>query len=449
MPKSHAFIDALVFGFTLIVLCPVVKAQSLADVIEQAEKSVIRIEVQGVDGLSLGSGFVIDDKGTVITNCHVLAGARKAMAYFNDGRAAEITETLIIEAQRDIIVAKINRTDAPPLPISDKLPRKGERVIALGAPKGLEFTATQGIVSAIRSAEAMESDVGRSEVLGNWIQVDTAISPGSSGGPLINSQGEVVAMSTLASQGSAQSLNFGISAIDIAAAIEFSDGAIGARLASKAINIRMSEDEGRGQPGPPGSPGAAPGGIVRKQQISESTLAAYVQAGIDQFDQLKRGIKSASRGLQDDMSEMRKGSPFIPSALYDPNRSILRVTVPGRREPKWYFRSQSLKDATIARQRQRIREYNRLSSEIAAPDDPYSVQKLLLNYGPPLNLRDSKSIGWADDLIVAHAFNAHDVLVIRDDEPYLMWRESTTGLSAGEILSGPVYVAGTATAEIA
>ncbi|GAB5404644.1 MAG: hypothetical protein Aurels2KO_28750 [Aureliella sp.] len=424
--------------------CPA--QDTLADVIERAERSVVRIEVRGVEGDSLGSGFVIDDEGTMITNCHVLAGARQATAFFNDGRAAEITGTLLIERTRDIIVAKIDYTDAPALPINSSLPRKGERVIALGAPKGLDFTATQGIVSAIRTAEAMESDVGRSEMLGSWIQVDTAISPGSSGGPLINSQGEVVAMSTLASQGSAQSLNFGISAIDIANAIKFAKGAQVASLAAAAINVRMTE---QGRSGPPGrAPGGTAGGIVRKSTVDDSVMEAYVQQGIDEFRELKRGIAVEVKRLRDDLAEIRNGSSYIPPAIAKPNSSIVRATIPGRRSRKWYFRSQSLKDSTMASYRKRIREYSLLSSEIVAADDPTSMQKLLLNFGPELNTRRTDSIGWTDEVIVAHAFNDHDVLVFKDDAPYLMWLESTSGLSEGEFLSGPVYVAGTATVDI-
>ncbi len=56
--------------------------EALEDVIERVEKSVIRIEVQGAKGPSLGSGFVVDNRGTIVTNCHVLAGAQRAVAFF-------------------------------------------------------------------------------------------------------------------------------------------------------------------------------------------------------------------------------------------------------------------------------------------------------------------------------------------------------------------------------
>ncbi len=78
---------------------------------------------------------------------------------------------MLIDETRDIVVGKISITDAPAIEIASGLPRKGERVVALGAPLGLAFSATNGIVSAIRSAEEMRSDVNKSDVDGTWIQV--------------------------------------------------------------------------------------------------------------------------------------------------------------------------------------------------------------------------------------------------------------------------------------
>ncbi|MEM8734604.1 MAG: S1C family serine protease, partial [Planctomycetota bacterium] len=247
--------------------------QSFADVIEQAEKSVIRIEVSGDEGESLGSGFVIDDEGTFITNCHVLAGARRATAYFPNGQSSPVLGTLIIDQTRDIIVAKIRIKTAPALPIARSLPRKGEEVMALGAPKGLSFSATKGIVSAIRPAKEMAEDIGRSTIQGTWIQVDAPISPGNSGGPLINARGEVVAMSTLASQGSAQNLNFGISAKDIANAIKYSPFGKLASLSDAAAKVRMSD----GEPPGPGMPSRPDGGGLAKKSLPDDALQQYIK----------------------------------------------------------------------------------------------------------------------------------------------------------------------------
>jgi hypothetical protein len=172
--------------------------------------------VEGSEGeTSLGSGFVVDPTGTLVTNVHVLAGAQRATATFPNGTACEIRGTLLFDEARDICIAQLEGQDFPVLKIATALPRKGERITALGSPQGLSFSATTGIVSAIRPAEELGPEIGRPNIKGVWIQVDAALSGGNSGGPLISDLGEVVAMSTLASQGSAQNLNFGISAADI------------------------------------------------------------------------------------------------------------------------------------------------------------------------------------------------------------------------------------------
>ena len=124
--------------------------EDLADVIERCEKSVVRIEVN--KGESLGSGYVVDAEGTIVTNVHVLAGAKEAKAVFADGKTVDIKGTFHYDKTRDICVAKLAKGKYQPIKVHAKLPRKGETVTALGAPRGLSFTATNGIVSAIRKA---------------------------------------------------------------------------------------------------------------------------------------------------------------------------------------------------------------------------------------------------------------------------------------------------------
>ena len=119
--------------------------EDLADVIERCEKSVVRIEVEGTQGDSLGSGYVIDAEGTIVTNVHVLAGAKEAQAVFADGKTVVIKGTLHYDKSRDICVAKLAKGEYQPIKVHSKLPRKGETVTALGAPRGLSFTATNGI----------------------------------------------------------------------------------------------------------------------------------------------------------------------------------------------------------------------------------------------------------------------------------------------------------------
>ncbi len=434
---------ALLFVLSVALIASPASAQeNQADVIERAEQSVVRIEVRGIDGDSLGSGFIVDDSGTMITNCHVLAGARSATAYFNDGRSYPVTGTMIIDATRDIIVARIGSRDAPAIPLLPGLPRKGETVMALGAPHGLAFTATRGIVSAIRPQREMQADLGRPEVQGTWIQVDTAISPGNSGGPLINLKGEVVGMSTLASQGTAQNLNFGISAQDIANAIKYAQGVTPIPLSQAAMKVRM-EGSGRGSPSSPGEPGS----ILDKRRIPNEVLVDYVKRGIDEFSRLKRDISQETKRLRSDLTDMRRGASYIPPSLGAGDAAIVRATVPGARSPRWFFASERIKEDTLDRQLERIREFSMLSRELKSEEDAESVFKLLWNFGPQLNTREIRSVGWANDIIVGHAFNDHDILVVKDEVPYLLWAPSTAGLGLGQLMSGPVFVVGTETAQ--
>lgn len=403
---------------------------SLADVIERAEKSVVRIEVTMADGEAIGSGFVVDNLGTLVTNFHVLAGATSAVAFFPDGRQANILGTKYIEEAKDIVIAIIDDVSAPAIPMAVTVPRKGERVTALGAPHGLSFTATTGIISAIRAGTEIDADRD-----GTWIQVDAAISPGNSGGPLINSAGEVVGMSTLASIGTAQNLNFGVSSTDINAAIRQASNSAPLTLASGLGKVKMKEESGD-------SPS------LGEAKISDEAFAEYVSTGIKDFDELLKSLRNESTRMSMDLKEMKKGENRLPLALQGGDTPIARIKVPGQRSPKWFFESDTIKQMVVQRQIERIKVLTKLKTEIRDKTDAESLYALLWNHGPPLSVRHNESIGYADELIVVHAFNEHDALVDLDDTPYLLWAPSTAGMSAGEILEGPVYVAGTTTAKL-
>ncbi len=409
--------------------------QNLADVIERAEQSVVRIEVKSSHGDSLGSGFVVDDEGTLVTNCHVLAGAMSAVAYFPNGRQCVVTGTTHIDQSRDIVIAKITDRAAPPIAVAGSLPRKGEQVTALGAPHGLAFTATRGIISAVRPG----AEIGPKHQ-GTWVQVDAALSPGNSGGPLINSAGEVVGMSTLASQGTAQNLNFGISGQDINQALAKARSANTLTLAAGVGKVEMHEEGG-------GSGGD--GQIVSEAKISDESFATYISKGVDEFDELLKSLRNESTRLSLELKEMKRGETYIPPAFRQQDAAVARVTAPGQRTPKWYFLNANIKQAVVTRQLEKIKTFTRLKSDIRDRQDADSLVELLWNHGPRLDVRRNNSIGYVTDLLVVHAFNEHDVLVFLDETPYLLWAPSTAGMSGGEIWEGPVYVAGTATAALA
>lgn len=182
----------------------------LPDLIELVEKSVVRIHVNGEYGGSTGSGFVVDKEGAIVTNYHVMEGAVSAEAEFNTGEKVPITGFWKLDEVRDLAIVKV---DIPaerlfPIRIAAEVPRKGIAVAAFGAPLGLSFTASEGIVSATREAAEVSHDAGV------YVQTTAPISPGNSGGPLVNMRGEVVGANSFQTA-EGENLNFAISSVDI------------------------------------------------------------------------------------------------------------------------------------------------------------------------------------------------------------------------------------------
>jgi S1-C subfamily serine protease len=177
--------------------------------------AVVRINVVGQEGAGVGSGFVVDKDGTVVTNYHVITGAKKVEVEFANGTKAKALGYRAINTKKDIAIIKIEMpaTAQTVVPLADALPGEGAEVMAFGAPLGLSFTSSKGIISALRKEEEMRDQLG-ADVLGNWLQTDTPISPGNSGGPLVDRYGRVVGMNTM-QLSSGQNLNFAVSAGDI------------------------------------------------------------------------------------------------------------------------------------------------------------------------------------------------------------------------------------------
>jgi S1-C subfamily serine protease len=136
----------------------VARAADLADVIEQVEPSVVRIDTDR----AIGSGAVVDADGLLITNYHVIAGAKRATVTFRSGTTAKVIGYLVIEPTHDLALLKIKKPAQALSAISilDKMPRKGEKVAAFGTPQGLSFTTSEGIISAIRSGGELSRLVG-------------------------------------------------------------------------------------------------------------------------------------------------------------------------------------------------------------------------------------------------------------------------------------------------
>jgi serine protease Do len=158
----------------------------------------------------VGSGFILDTSGNIVTNRHVIQGATKVTVTLNDGK--EYSATVIgKDAQTDVAVVRLEKPPAnliaARLGDSDKL-EVGEWVVAIGSPLGLEQTVTAGIVSG-KGRPGRYVQMSGKRVRG-YIQTDAKINPGNSGGPLVNLDGEVVGVNTLIQVGAGGSYGFAI-----------------------------------------------------------------------------------------------------------------------------------------------------------------------------------------------------------------------------------------------
>jgi serine protease Do len=209
--------------------------ESVDTLIKKVSPSVVQILVTGYGPLeeadrsstaviigrqrAIGSGFVIDPSGYIVTNAHVVNGAQRVrvvlplMTNENSVTAALSTRSNIVPARvvgvaRDIDLAllKIDGIKLPALPVASyRNLRQGEIVFAFGSPEGLRNTVTMGVISAV----ARQTDLDSPMV---YVQTDAPINPGNSGGPLVNVNGEVVGVNTfiLSQSGGNEGLGFAI-----------------------------------------------------------------------------------------------------------------------------------------------------------------------------------------------------------------------------------------------
>jgi putative serine protease PepD len=179
--------------------------------------SVVAIQVSGQQGGSEGSGVIIDDAGHIVTNNHVVAGADGTVQVtLSDGRLYE-AEIVGTDPTTDLAVVKL--VDAPDdlqsatVGDSDAV-QVGDSVLAVGNPLGLANTATTGIVSALDRPVAASGEDATDVVVTNAIQIDAAVNPGNSGGPLFDAQGRVIgitsSIATMSSGAGGQSGSIGL-----------------------------------------------------------------------------------------------------------------------------------------------------------------------------------------------------------------------------------------------
>jgi len=183
------------------------RALPLSEIITRTQPAVVHVSVSDSRGreFATGSGFLVASDGSVATNHHVVEGADRVVVSFQGGRKVEAVGVVAFDEEADLAVLKLGPGSYPELALATSPAKQGDTVVVIGSPMGFSGSVSTGIVSAIRPEGAHVRD----EHFPNWtLQLTAAVSPGSSGSPVVNEQGEVVAVAVGHAGGEA--LNFGV-----------------------------------------------------------------------------------------------------------------------------------------------------------------------------------------------------------------------------------------------
>jgi serine protease Do len=163
---------------------------SITEIVKQAEPAVFLVNTFSNNrGIGMGTGFFIESSGIGVSNFHVFDGGDEWKIQTSDQKQYDVIQIIESSEEFDYIIFQVEkRKKFPKLEIASMQPQKGEDIIVLGNPKGLESTLTRGIISSIRDIETGDKAL---------LQIDAAISPGSSGSPVMNMKGEVVGIATM------------------------------------------------------------------------------------------------------------------------------------------------------------------------------------------------------------------------------------------------------------
>jgi len=197
--------SASILCVAVLLFVPFIRVQSqdlLPDLVRRIKPSAVAIETFDSRGekLSRGSGFFIA-ADRVVTNRHVIDNAFRAEVHSYNGSVYPVRGVIAVDAEGDLALLRVEAppNQVRPLLLDKTSPQEGESVVVIGNPFGLEGSVTNGIVSAVRDIPTF----------GRIIQITAPISPGSSGSPVVNMQGQVIGVATLQITGG-QSVNFAI-----------------------------------------------------------------------------------------------------------------------------------------------------------------------------------------------------------------------------------------------
>lgn len=236
-PLGHAL--ALVAAISALIAPPSATAQSASTAVRGAADRVVTLIGYDADGAitSQGSGFYFGS-GRIATNYHVIAGASKVRVLDAEGKTLSTVQfAQAIDARLDLAILPGPEGGPDGLPLELHLPELGDHVWAFGSPKGLYGTMTDGIVSAVRERG------GRTVV-----QISAPISPGSSGGPVLDERGRVIGV-TVSSIRGGQNLNFAVPARELAWLSAMNAGRVELPVGSRTELIADANDGNHGAAG--------------------------------------------------------------------------------------------------------------------------------------------------------------------------------------------------------
>ena len=241
-PTSPRPLPAAVALLALLVACPLAHAD-FAQAADKIRDAVVTVKLEK----RMGTGFVVNAEGYILTNKHVVDKATTATVKLANGD--ELPAQLVqADGTRDLLLLKVDRPHLPAVAFASSAKLKqGTEVAALGAPFGLSDTLTKGIVSSpSRDLDGQQ-----------FVQIDAALNQGNSGGPIINEQGQVVGVATLVAK-KAENMGFAIPSND---AMAFLDKAAVTYTTLDAAPAAASPtgEAAAGSPAVPGAPAPAPG----------------------------------------------------------------------------------------------------------------------------------------------------------------------------------------------